>query len=238
LSRIHKYSNENPDKIIIATGDTSQLQPINELSNQFEYAKYADDCINQIFKYEIYLNENKRLKSDADKEKLKQIKKDIFNKSIPLAETIKKYFKFTTNITNSEHNIAYMNDTCKTVSKHIRKLKNKEADYEVGEMLICREYCKTKEYHFSVNFEYVIVGVKPNHIIIKCVSSNEEFVVPIKIINSNFIFSYCGTCHSQQGSSIDSTITIFDYKSFFVTAEWLWVAITRATELDNVYFYD
>jgi len=116
LSRIHKYSNENPDKNIIATGDTSQLQPINELSNQFEYAKYADDCINQIFKYEIFLNENKRLKSDADKEKLKQIKKDIFNKSIPLADTIKKYFKFTTNITNSEHNIAYMNDTCKTVA--------------------------------------------------------------------------------------------------------------------------
>ena len=27
-------------------------------------------------------------------------------------------------------------------------------------------------------------------------------------------------------------------KVFFITAEWLWVAITRATELDNVYFYD
>ena len=105
-------------------------------------------------------------------------------------------------------------------------------------MLICREYCKTKDFHFSVNFEYLIVGVKPNSIVIKCVSSNEEFVVPIKIINSNFIFSYCGTSHSQQGSSIDSTITIFDYRSFFVSAEWLWVAITRATELDNVYFYD
>ena len=50
----------NPDKIIIATGDTSQLQPINELSNQFEYAEYADNCINQISKYEIYLEENKR----------------------------------------------------------------------------------------------------------------------------------------------------------------------------------
>ena len=60
----------------------------------------------------------------------------------------------------------------------------------------------------------------------------------MKTIRSHFIFSYCGTAHSQQGASIDSTITIFDYKHFFVTAEWLWVAITRATELDNVYFYD
>ena len=49
MARIKKYCDANPDKIIIATGDTSQLQPINELSNQFEYAEYADNCINQIF---------------------------------------------------------------------------------------------------------------------------------------------------------------------------------------------
>jgi hypothetical protein len=84
MARIKNYCDRNPDKIIIATGDTSQLQPINELSNQFEYAEYADNCINQIFKYEIYLEENKRLKSDDDKQKLKQIKADIFNKDIPL----------------------------------------------------------------------------------------------------------------------------------------------------------
>ena len=30
---------------------------------------------------------------------------------------------------------------------------------------------------------------------------------------------------------------LFLIKHFFA-AEWLWVAITRATELDNVYFYD
>ena len=65
-----------------------------------------------------------------------------------------------------------------------------------------------------------------------------QFEVPISTIRSHSIFSYCGTAHSQQGASIDSTITIFDYKSFFITAEWLWVAITRATELDNVYFHD
>ena len=76
-----------------------------------------------------------RLKSDDDKQKLKQIKADIFNKDIPLIDTIKKYFKFTTNITKSENNIAFMNDTCKEVAKHIRKLQNKDAEYEVGEVL-------------------------------------------------------------------------------------------------------
>ena len=67
MARIRNYCDENPDKIIIATGDTSQLQPIEELSNQFKFAEYADNCINQIFKYEIYLEENTRLKSDDEK---------------------------------------------------------------------------------------------------------------------------------------------------------------------------
>ena len=59
LTRIKKYCDENPDKIIIATGDTSQLEPINSLSNQFDYDYYSDHCINQIFKFEIYLEEKK-----------------------------------------------------------------------------------------------------------------------------------------------------------------------------------
>jgi hypothetical protein len=131
-----------------------------------------------------------------------------------------------------------MNDTCKEVAKHIRTLKCKDSEYEVGEVLVCREYFKTKQITFNVNFEYEIMSVSDKGLTIKSVCNNAMFEVPISTIRSHFIFSYCGTAHSQQGASIDSTITIFDYKHFSITAEWLWVAITRATELDNVYFYD
>ena len=34
LSKIKNFVDNNKDKIIIATGDTSQLEPINEYSNQ------------------------------------------------------------------------------------------------------------------------------------------------------------------------------------------------------------
>ena len=90
---------------------------------------------------------------------MKQIKSDIFNKDIPLINTIQKYFKFTTNITKSENNIAYMNDTCKEVAKHIRTLQCKASEYEVGEVLVCREYFKSKQVTFNVNFEYAIMDV-------------------------------------------------------------------------------
>ena len=79
---------------------------------------------------------------------------------------------------------------------------------------------------------------KSYDLIIKDVSNSDTYTVPIDVIRSHFIFNYCGTCHSCQGSSIDENITIFDYQHFFCTRKWIWTAITRATELNNVYFYD
>ena len=49
FARINRYCLDNPDKTIIATGDTSQLEPISSLSNQLAYDVYSDFCINQIF---------------------------------------------------------------------------------------------------------------------------------------------------------------------------------------------
>ena len=121
LVNIEQFCLNNPDKIIIATGDTSQLPPINDYTNRKIYSIYADECINLIFPYEVFLFENKRLKSEEDKIRLKQLKNEIFDERIDLITTIKKHFKFTTDITKSFKNIAYKNDTCAEVNKHIRK---------------------------------------------------------------------------------------------------------------------
>jgi hypothetical protein len=67
LVKIKQFCLNNPDKIIIATGDTSQLPPINDYTNRKVYSVYADECINLIFPYEIFLFENERLKSEEDK---------------------------------------------------------------------------------------------------------------------------------------------------------------------------
>ena len=101
-----------------------------------------------------------------------------------------------------------------------------------------------------VNFEYTIIGISDKYIKLrddaavkrnercKNVELPEEFDVHKMCIKENFIFNYCRTAHSVQGSSIDESITIFDYKYKHITREWLYVAITRATDLNNVYFYE
>ena len=37
LARVKRYCNEHPDKIVIATGDTSQLESIDCIRNQRNY---------------------------------------------------------------------------------------------------------------------------------------------------------------------------------------------------------
>ena len=50
--------------------------------------------------------------------------------------------------------------------------------------------------------------------------------------------TYCATCHSCQGASIKSTITIHEWeKKNLVTRECLWTCITRATDFRNVYYF-
>ena len=164
--RIKQFVEDNKhNKIIIATGDTKQLKPIQPLTNIQEYELYTDHIINNIFTNNIILKECKRLKTQEDKDKLSNVKTDIFVNKLPFKTIIEKYFRYTTSISGSKHNIAYLNDTCKNVASEIRKFENRKDEYEVGEFLICREYTKILISIFNVNFKYKIVHIGKDGII-------------------------------------------------------------------------
>ena len=57
-------------------------------------------------------------------------------------------------------------------------------------------------------------------------------------MRKNFIHHYCRTCHSFQSSSLDSKLTIFDWKFSHASRKWLYTAVTRATHLKNVLFFE
>ena len=98
------------------------------------------------------LRENKRVKTQADKDTLKRFKEDIFNESIPAINTVRKYFKFADRVT-TVNNIAYRNSTCESVASTVRNMLKKKTDYEVGEVLVCRKYLKVKGCRCNLNFE-------------------------------------------------------------------------------------
>lgn len=236
MAKIRKYVIDNPNKIIIATGDTNQLECIDLISDQIDYDIYMEHCINSIFPNGIYLTQNKRLKTDEDKKILKRFKSDIFNPMRDPIKTIKKYFKITSEF-ETTNNIAYKNNTCTLVSSKVRETLKKKDDYEVGEFIVCRKFFKVKNTRLHVNFTYQIDDIIGNDITIN--DDNETCVTLDKdLIKKHFIHAYCRTCHSFQGSSIADKITIFDWKYKFVNRKWIYTAVTRATELKNVYFYD
>ena len=160
LARIKRYCESNPDKIVIATGDTDQLECIDCITNQNDYDEYYNRCVDMIFPVGMFFRENKRLKSKKDKATLAQFKKDIFDNAIPTSTTISKYFKTVKEI-KTKYNLAYRNSTCHTVSEAVRSsLLNKSQPYEEGETLVCRTWFKVKKQVFNVNYEYNITAVE------------------------------------------------------------------------------
>ena len=131
--RIKQFVEQNKhNKIIIATGDTKQLKPVQEITNTQDYELYTDNIIDTIFTHNIILNECKRLNTQEDKDKLKNIEYDIFINKLPIKTIMEKYVEYTTDISSSKNNIAFLNTTCKNVSNEIRKLENRKDEYEVG----------------------------------------------------------------------------------------------------------
>ncbi len=119
----------------------------------------------------------------------------------------------------------------------MRKNIGKTAEYEEGDKLVCRKYLKLKSLRFNVNFEFTIDLIEGNSFTIVDESTDQAFTLTRDLIQTNFILSYCRTCHSFQGSSVDEAITNFDTDFYFVTRKWVYTAVTRATDLSKVFFY-
>ena len=226
----------NQNKIILATGDVDQLESIDMVSNVKNYEEYINHCINCIFPYEIFLKENKRLKTDEDKLKLKNLKYDILKTNMSVIDIINIYKLKTTDKIITEDNIAYTNSKCNEVSKQVRKMLGKKNNYEIGEKLVCRKYFKHNGNNINKNFEYIIDDVQPECMILRDENTNETMKLKNKSIEDHFIHYYCNTCHSRQGSTIKKPITIHQWDFIHTSRKWLYTAITRATHFDNVYF--
>jgi hypothetical protein len=96
---------------------------------------------------------------------------------------------------------------------------------------------KTKGAKLNVNFEFAITAIAGETFTLTDESTSETFTLPKDLIRKHFTHSYCRTCHSFQGSSIDEKISIFDSTFHFVSRKWVYTAVTRATELKNVCFF-
>jgi hypothetical protein len=175
-----------------------------------------------IFENLIQFKENKRLRTTEDKEKLKLIKQELFDENIPIERTMRKYFPFVTKV-KTDKNVAYKNSTCKEIGILVRKRQKKTNEYDVNDVLICRKYFTCNKHVFHVNYTYTIKKIAKGLIYF----DKDKVPVPVDVVRKNFIDNSCQTCHSLQGSSIKTKITIFDWNFELVSRKWVWVAVTE-----------
>ena len=145
----------------------------------------------------------------------------------------------------TEKNVVYFNKRAEKVNKFIhsrKKIHNRKKVLEYNEIkyytnleLICRKRFNIGKQLFMVNFTYVITEVSDDSLTIRdvCGEDENDITLPIKFV-SNFNLPYCNTCHSIQGLSIKEPITIFDTNTPYVSRNWIWTAITRATDFNNI----
>ena len=238
-NKIREFVKNNPGKIIIGAGDTKQLQPINDLTNTQPHDQYADQCIDKIFKYSIYLKISKRVSDDEQRKKLDDAYTDMWIKEMPVDKWVEKHARYTSEINPHHMNIAYTNIRCKSVSDEVRKKLGKKGLYEVGEEMICRLYLKTDEgAKFNANIRYKILCINSRGIIIENIKDKKKYTLTEELLNKHFRYGYCATCHSCQGASINNNIVIHEWdKSYLVSREWIWTAYTRARDFNKVAFF-
>ena len=113
MNRTHVL-NRIRDFVLIGAGDVKQLPPIEDRTNTRKPDEYADECIHQIFKYNVMLTICKRLgqqghpTAEANRKVLDTMYNDMWLHKISLSESefVHRYFNTTEdgNITE-EHNL-------------------------------------------------------------------------------------------------------------------------------------
>lgn len=238
---VHKFMQKNTDIMTIVNGDMDQLTPIHEKLSD----KKRDELINYLFPNHIYLKISKRFTHDKRFNALGNLIKKNMNECIEKQRECAQYI--VEELFNNQHitqinsldtkiNLSYKNETIQNVNdivhnQLLKKRKKGKDKYYAGLKLICKKRLKQNDYFYNVNQEYKINNVKGDEIFI---DGNKLTKI---LIEKHFTLIYCWTGLSAQGITIKEKYCIFDWNYEYVDLKWLYVAITRATNLDNVYFY-
>ena len=243
LARINQFMNSNEEIKFFATGDPYQNRPIQDLTVA-NFKNYYDNIITKLFQNVVTLKICKRVKTDKERKILQNLKNDIlFGEKFDAVEIAKKYFKIVDDISKCKGTmITYRNETAEILNTYFHDRKKaptkyvqfQNIKYYVGLTLRCRKYIKKGQDKAFVNYQYIITRINKNEFTIKEIHSDKTITLNIEEL-TKFTLHYSGTCHSLQGVTVNDSVTIFDLNFVMVSREWLYTAVTRCNNLDNIY---
>jgi hypothetical protein len=243
LQLIADFVDKNPNKQIYATGDTLQMFPI-EQDIRVNRETYYMDIINSIFPRQLNLKDSKRLNTEEDKNKMRLIKKFIFDnfKSMDRDAFVNAFIK-TFNIktcNNYEYrkgtiNECLTNESCKLLNTLYNDVEASNfvqgKHYKWYPTMVVKNKCRFKidDEQYHVNVRYTIKSVNEKVVVF----TNDESI-PFDKLETNFIPNHALTGFSMQGMTSKQPIIIHDIFNRFVSDRWIWTAITRCTDINNI----
>ena len=251
LKRVDQYIYNHQNIKYVATGDSAQNRAIEDNDSDDDEDDMDDDndnIINMIFNKQINLKISKRLTNEQDRIKLNKLKDQIFNLDLDVTKIAKEHFKIIYNINDitTRQNITHSNKTAHKVALKIHNKTTYDAKkyiiidnikYYFNMSLVCRKAIRTKNVTLHSNYIYTLKGTKEKDIILfEPVEEVEQIITQEQFINSMRL-NYARTGFSIQGRSIAEKFTICDIDNPYINRRWIWTAITRARDLNNITIY-
>ena len=244
LKAIDTFIKKNKDKQIYATGDIDQCKPFGcGTNNVIDLLEYRKMCVNIVFPNQITLNINKRLKDEAERKIMEQMKVDIMDVHNNIVEVYKKYglkMVHNWNEVKTLNNICYFNYRCNIVNKYIQRNVVKPKGVLINGIiyfkdmeLVCKQHYKAKGVRLYVNYTYRLLNITDKTITVRDDVEENEFTIGVDKL---YLFSlpYGNTVYSVQGMSVEGDMTIFDSNTPYVDRNIIWTAITRCRSMKNL----
>ena len=97
---------------------------------------------------------------------------------------------------------------------------------------------KTKGKKLFTNYVYIIESIDKKEFTISEPVDEVKMTFDIGMLEKHFKLPYCVAVHSVQGLSLDGKVTLFDCNTPYVDRNFVWTAITRVRELDNITYFE
>ena len=236
LSRIASYMKSHSTKEFYATGDDWQNSPIEPRKlSVTDVKKHYNTIIASMFPNVILFEKSKRC-VEKDRERLYGLCNEIKNsRKSDIWDILKKYdIPVITDMKQvvTDKNICYTNETCDMVNNSCQKRLHPDEKYRVGSELICRQSYGKNKIRLYVNYTYSIVSIDGDMFV---VTDGDAIISLTKgMIEKHMKLPYARTCHSFQGMTIKEPMTVFNIDHFFAKVEWIYTALTRASDLSFI----
>ena len=236
---------------VFATGDPNQLPPVHEDVSEELFVPTAAKVqrmrsVDFLFPHQMTLHICKRGEDPEDNRRMQSITQMMRSPGFSMEfilEMVREHFKRVSFVQATRMMrkdpygyvaVCYYNKTCNQVAKAVLPGGTK---LECGVRLVNRQRTNVAGGTLMVNYEYTIKEVQDRYCVLEDVMvPGSELRVPRLHVENRMHWSQTRTCHSLQGSSVSSRLLLFNLMSRRVSPEFVYVALTRARKLGEVWY--